>query len=292
MSVLRKGRLGRMPPSEPADRPLTEGERWTREQLEALLAARFGPRAVAHFLAESQRRSNRIRRERPELARQEVAWIGAGAAAWAALALGGAQPFRRGVRAGLAWWAAAALMLDWHLGMLESEDGRPQALGPADALTLLRVWLVPVALDTPSPLVCGTAAASDVLDGIVARATTGPTRAGRDLEGLADICFAVAALRGALRRGTIGHATAASELVRLGAGFGYALWVYFGRAAAPDPAVVRAARVTTPLRAGGLIAAGLGRRRLADGAVLGGSLWSVAAVARAVRSGRRPRAGS
>jgi len=37
----------------------------------------------------------------------------------------------------------------------------------------------------------------------------------------------------------------------LAAGFGYALFVYFGRATAPDPRVTRAARVTTPVRAAG-----------------------------------------
>jgi hypothetical protein len=34
-------------------------------------------------------------------------------------------------------------MLDWHLGMFETDDGRPRRLGPADALTLSRVSLVP-----------------------------------------------------------------------------------------------------------------------------------------------------
>ena len=42
-------------------------------------------------------------------------------------------------------------------------------------------------------------AISDVLDGVLAR-RSGPTRAGRDLEGLVDACFGAAALRGALRR--------------------------------------------------------------------------------------------
>jgi len=120
--------------------------------------------------------------------------MGAGGAAWVVLALSGAEPFRRGVRGGLAWWGATALMVDWHLGMVESEDGRPRALGPADALTLARAWLVPVAAHAPTPLVCLAAGASDVLDGHLARADE-PTRIGRDLEGLVDAAFAVAALR-------------------------------------------------------------------------------------------------
>ena len=184
------------------------------------------------------------------------------------------------MRAGLAWWAAVALMLDWHLGMVETEDGRPRPLGPADALTLARVWLAPAMLDEPRPVLVSLAGASDVLDGVVARAGES-TRIGRDLEGLADACFVGAALRGARRRELVGSTVTAAELTRLGAGLGYALAVWFGTAAAPDPAVLRAARLTTPVRIGGLVAAGLGRRRLAETLMLGGCLASVAAVLRA-----------
>ena len=38
-----------------------------------------------------------------------------------------------------------ALMVDWHLGMVETEAGQPRPLGPADAATLTRAWLVPLA---------------------------------------------------------------------------------------------------------------------------------------------------
>jgi hypothetical protein len=193
----------------------------------------------------------------------------------------GVAPFDRRVRAGLGWWAASALMLDWHLGMVETEDGRPRPLGPADALTLLRAWLVPAVLDEPRPVLVAIAGASDVLDGVAARAGE-PTRIGRDLEGLADACFAMAALRGARRRGLVGGAATAAELTRLGAGVGYAIAVWFGTAAPPDPALLRAARLTTPVRVGGLVAAGLGRRRLAEALVLGGCAASTAAVGRAL----------
>jgi hypothetical protein len=265
---------------------LTEGERWAREELERLKAARFSPGAVARFLGASGARTNAVRRSRPELARQAWEWMAAGGAAWAGLAVAGVQPFRRGARGGLAWWGATAVMLDWHLGMVETEDGRPRPLGAADALTLGRAWLVPVAADRPSPLVCAAAGASDVLDGRLARAA-GPTRIGRDLEGLVDFAFAVAALRGARRRGWIGRGTVAAELTRLGAGLGYALWVYFGRADAPDPAVTRAARITTPVRVAGLVVAGAGRRRLADALIVAGSACSVAAVALVVLAQER-----
>jgi hypothetical protein len=93
------------------------------------------------------------------------------------------------VAAGLAWWAACAAMLDWHLGMVEEEDGRPASLAAADACTLARAWLVPVAADAAHPAAVALAAATDVLDGRLARASR-TTRAGRDLEGLVDLCFA------------------------------------------------------------------------------------------------------
>ena len=265
--------------------PPTEGERWAEDQLRSLLAARFAPRACARFLLASQRRTNLVRRERPAVARQAWLWIAVGAFVWVGLASAGAQPFARRRRLGLGWWAATGLMLDWHIGMVETEDGQPRPLGPADAATLVRVWLAPVAADGPTPAVCAVALASDGLDGALARRGE-PTRIGRDLEGLADACFAVAALRGALRRGWLGGPAAALELARLGIGLGYTLSVYFASARAPDATVVRAARLTTPVRAAGLLAAGLGRRRWADGLVSGGAVWSALAVVRAVRRTR------
>ena len=282
---------GERPPEDELERfaagidhpPLTDGERWARDELERLKGRRFAPGAMVRFVVAGCARADERRRARPALARQAWGWMGAGGAAWVVLALAGAEPFRRGVRGGLAWWGATALMVDWHLGMVETEDGRPRALGPADALTLARAWLVPVAAHAPTPLVCVAAGASDVLDGHLARAGE-PTRIGRDLEGLVDAAFAVAALRGALHRDWLGRPAAVGEAVRLGAGFAYALYVYFGRATAPDPAVTRAARITTPVRVAGLVVAGTGRRRLADALVAGGCAWSVGAVARALVS--------
>jgi hypothetical protein len=238
------------------------------------------------LLAASQRRTNAQRRARPATARRMRRWIGFGAGVWAALALARREPFRRRAGAFAAWWALTWLMLDWHIGMLETADGRARNLGPADACTLVRVWLVPAAADAPAPWMCALALLGDGLDGRLARAGE-PTRLGRDLEGLADWAFSVAALRGALAQGWIGRAAATGELVRLGAGLGYALVVYLGSASAPDARVVHAARVTTPLRAAGLLAAGLGRRRAAGALVAGGAAWSALAVARALLPARR-----
>ncbi len=149
------------------------------------------------------------------------AWIAAGAAAHAALALARREPFAGRTRSFAIWWALTWLMLDWHIGMIETEDGAPRNLGAADACTLLRVWLVPPAAAAPRPWICALALASDGLDGALAR-RTGPTRLGRDLEGLADVAFAIAALRGAVRQGWLGRGAARAELARIAVGIGYA----------------------------------------------------------------------
>jgi len=272
---------------------LTEGERWTREQLEVLLVRRFSPPAVAGFLVASQRRAGEVRRARPELARRSRAWIAVGAAAyagtcavWSARGADGPPPLRP--RTAAAWWTATWLMLDWHLGMVETQDGRPRNLAVADAMTLARVWMVPVALVRPTAPLTLAAFATDVLDGRLARASE-PTRIGRDLEGLADSAFAAAALRGAVRRRWLVPAVAHAEMARLSLGFAYALGVYFGSAQRPDPTVTRAARVTTPVRMAGIAVAGAGRPRLAAAMVGGGAVWSVGAMARALVRGPKDR---
>ena len=259
---------------------------WTREQLELLRAARFSPASAVRFLAASQRRASEVHRSRPDLRLQSARWLATGATAWCALALARVEPFRGRAREGLLWWALTALMLDWHLGMVETEDGRPRRLGPADALTLARVWLVPAALWRPTPLVCAAGFATDVLDGRVAR-TAEPTRAGRDLEGLADACFAGAVVTGLRRNERIGRAASGAELLRLATGFSYSLAVYFGRAQPPEPRLIRAARLTTPVRAGGLIAAASGRPRLGTALVGIGCAWSAVLSRTAWRSSRR-----
>ncbi len=270
-----------MPGHGHARRPQTPGEAWASAELRRLLAARFAPPAVRAFVRASSRRSAENRAARPELAGQARAWIAAGALLWVALVAIGSPRLRRAAPFGIAWWAATALMLDWHLGMLETEGGRPRPLGAADALTLARAWLVPVVLAAPGPAVCALGAATDVLDGVAARRAE-PTRAGRDLEGLVDACFAVAAIVGLRRAGRIGRLPARAELLRLGAGAGYACLRYLARGEAPDPELIRAARASTAMRAGGLVVAATGRRRLGDALVGAGCLVSLALLARAV----------
>ena len=169
-------------------------------------------------------------------------------------------------------------MLDWHLGMVETVDGRPRTLGAADACTLVRAWLVPVAADAPSSIVCALALATDGLDGALARAGE-PTRLGpRDLERVVDAAFTAAALRGAVRQGWLAPSAATAEGARLVAGGAYAIAAYLGPATPPDPAIRRAARLAMPVRGAGLVAAGLGRRRTAGALVWTWAVVSAAAV--------------
>ncbi len=261
---------------------LTAGELWARSALQHLRAARFTPRSICAFLGESQRRTGETRAARPELARRARWWTAAGAGAWIMFAASRPAGRVRLLTRGLIWWTTVAIMLDWHLGMFETEDGRPRNLGPADALTLARAWLVPAIADGLQPAVVLAAATTDVLDGIAAR-TTEPTRAGRDLEGLVDSVVFSAALLGARRRDELPRAAVALEGTRLTAGVAYGVLSYFRQSDAPDPVVLRAARATTPLRVGALLAAGQGRRRAASALLGTASMLSLAALVAAVR---------
>jgi phosphatidylglycerophosphate synthase len=257
---------------------LTEGERWTEDQLTQLRSARWRPPAQAAFILAAQSRANTTRRRRSALARQERAWILTGAAAW--LVLGRLRPngvFRRRRSRGLAWWAGCAVMLDWHLGMLETPAGRPVSLGAADALTLIRAWLVPAVAEAGEPRLLLIGALTDLGDGHVARATR-CTRFGRDLEGFVDACFFIAALRGAVAAGHLSPRAATLEAARLAAGSAYGAGAYFVTGRAPDRTVTRSGRSAAPVRSAALVAAGLGHRRLADRLLLTGTSVAIASL--------------
>jgi hypothetical protein len=194
---------------------MTAGEQWASEQLLALRAARFRPRAWARFVSASLSRSHDTREARPRLARQARTWSAAGLVAGhgaaGALRAAGATAPRPG--RWTAWWLATATMLDWHLGMLEGPDGEPRdRLTVADALTLVRVGLVPFIAATGPRSRCDgitfsalvtAAAVTDLLDGELAR-RTGPTRLGRDLDTAGDVAVKLAAARAARRAGWLG----------------------------------------------------------------------------------------
>jgi hypothetical protein len=263
----------------------TAGEEWARAELERLLAAGFRPGAIGRFLAASQRRATRVRRERPEVARREAAWAAVGAAAWLGLAALGTQPFRRRAAAGLGGWALTIVMLDWHLGMLETPEGEKRNLGPADAATLVRAWLIPAVAGEPSPLLCTIGFATDLLDGQLARSTRS-TRLGRDLEGLVDAAFSAAALRGMRRASGLNRATTAAETARMALGLAYAVGSYFGRARAPEARVLRAGRAIAPARAAGVVLCASDHGRMGEALVLAASAASAAVVARSLISSR------
>lgn len=258
-----------MSPRPAAQPGQTAGERWAREELRRLAAARYRPAAIAGFLVASQRRAADVRRTRPALARQARAWELVGAVAYVA-----AERRPRALAGRLAWWAAVSVMLDWHLGMVEHEDGAPTPLHVPDALTLGRAWLVPAIAAGPAlgPLLA--AGVSDVLDGRAARATR-TTRAGRDLEGLVDACVLVAALRAGRRAGAVSRGPAWLEVARQAAGAGYALAAYFGAGRPPSAEVTLAARASTPVRFLALAAVARGHRRSADVLLTAGSLAGI-----------------
>ncbi|HEX4109743.1 MAG TPA: CDP-alcohol phosphatidyltransferase family protein [Solirubrobacteraceae bacterium] len=260
----------------------TDGQHWTREQLATLRGGGYSPAAVGRFLLASQRRANQVRAARPELARQAQRWCAAGAVAWAAPL----PSVRRRRRAGLLWWCACALMLDWHLGMVETEEGRPRPLGPADALTLARAWLVPLAWQRPDALTCALAGVCDVLDGPLARLGE-PTRAGHDFDRIADVCFATASLRGAGRHGLLEGWAQGAETLWLAVGLASGLHAYFAQLEAPDRVLVHAARALVPARVSGRILAGAGQRRAGSALVGGGAALSAALAAGALARGAR-----
>jgi len=254
---------------------LTDGERWMREELAALRERRFAPAALARFLCASQARANDVRAARPELARQAWSWNALGVLAILA-------GDRRRARGRLAWWAACALMLDWHLGMAETLDGRPRPLGAADALTLARAWLVPFAWQRPTALACAVAGLTDALDGPLARRAE-PTRGGRDFDSIIDACFAAAALRGALRHAQLDRHATGAEAAWLAIGVLHSLHGYFLELRTPGRPIAGPARVLAPLRMTGLACAAGGRRRVGSALLAGGALASIALAAAGTR---------
>jgi phosphatidylglycerophosphate synthase len=232
------------------DRPLTEGEQWSRDLLDRLRDRKFSPPAWRDFLADAFERSRLIRTRRPGVTRQSRRWGAAGLAA--------AVPF--GPRAaGLwaLWWA----LLDWHLGMLETPGGEPRPLRAQDALTLARLWAAPVARRHPEPWLVATALASDVADGALAR-RSGPTRLGRDFDSTADMLFLDQVLRGAIEQRGLDPALLTLERARLVTGAALVFASYFGRS---EPAPLMADRRPAAVLAGaGLLLAVSGRPRPAE----------------------------
>jgi phosphatidylglycerophosphate synthase len=162
--------------------------------------------------------------------------------------------------AGVLWWLVVWQMLDWHLGMAEGGDGAPrERLGPADAVTLSRFWLVPLVFAArhsrrglPGLMLIG--GLTDWADGALAR-RRGRTRLGRDLDSTADLTFGVASLVSAQAAGRVPTIATFALASRYAAGVLISTTAVFGRCRRP---AIRARPWGAALRVGGLAACAAG----------------------------------
>jgi len=195
--------------------PMTEGERWTRGALLELRTARYTIPAWRRFLARALERAGDGRRWNRRAHGQALVLFGVGLATWAAVGLAG-YPVLAAV--GGFWWLLVALMLDWHLGMLERADGRRlQGLGVANVVTLTRAGVVPALLAlSPTALAVAllVAGASDVLDGWWARRRDEVTRLGFWLDGTIDTLVLGVGVAAAARVGLVPSWIAGLVVVR------------------------------------------------------------------------------
>lgn len=263
-------------------------------ELTALREARFTPTTISSFLRASYDRAALSRAERPGLAAQSRRWIVIGTLATLALREIAARqckpvPQRNTM---LAWLTLQALMLDWHLGMLETPSGeRRDALSAADALTLTRAAIAPLAAAAPPDrgwfiLLLGLGGMTDLLDGRVAR-RSGPTRFGRDFDSLADLAFRFAAIRGAGREHWIDQAAYRALTARQALFAGRALWYWFARSQRPPPDSQPLDRWHVPMLLVGLGSGALGHNRT------GSRLVTVSAIVGSIGlAGLSPRHGS
>ena len=193
----------------------------------------------------------------------------------------GLGPAPRRPTGGLVWWAATWGMLDWHIGMVEGPEGEPrERLSPADALTLARLWLVPLlsAAESERGLFMGLVAfggASDLADGRLAR-RFGPTRLGRDLDTVADISFFATAVSAATRAGWLDRRAAWALGARYAAGLGFQTLHYFLRAKPPERDALEDTRWATPPLVSGLVLAAGGREPAGSTLVASSSLAALA----------------
>lgn len=213
---------------------MSEGEAWARDLLRELRGGGYRVGAWVRFLDRSFARARTVRQERRREHRQ-VLLIGAvGFAAWAAVAA--VRPWLALV--GALWWLLVIAMLDWHLGMLEDEHGRPlHRIGLPNLLSLARAAAMP-ALPVASPALLAAilipAGISDGIDGALARRRGEETRLGAWLDGAVDTLVLSAAAVGAARHGLLPWWTAALVVGRYMAPWLVVSLAYFVRAAPPS----------------------------------------------------------
>lgn len=262
---------------------MTEGERWARELLAELRTAGFSPRAWRRFFARSFERAGERRRERGREHRQALVLGALGLAVWAVVAVGGEAGL---AAAGAAWWALTILMLDWHLGMLERRDGTPLGtIGVPNLLSLARIGAVP-ALPALEPGVLAAAlaaaAATNALDGLLARRRDQISRLGFWLDGVADTLLLSTAAVLASAHGDLPAWVATLVVVRFALPAAAMIFSYF-LVLQPPPASLVRGRIAGAALWIGLVAA------LLD-APLGAELTVLGAVGGLVASGGTARA--
>jgi phosphatidylglycerophosphate synthase len=194
---------------------VTAGETWTRELLAELRARRFRPAAWQVCFGRSFERAAETRARRARDHRRLKLLAAAGLAGWAVVALLGRPWLGVG---GAAWLLAMLLMVDWHLAMLEDDEGRPlPGIGVPNLLGIGRGALVPLLLAVPAPVLLtllALAGASDVIDGWLARAWHYQSRLGRFLDGGVDALVLGAAAIATARLGLLPWWTATLVLAR------------------------------------------------------------------------------
>jgi cardiolipin synthase (CMP-forming) len=182
---------------------VTEGEAWAEQLLRELGSRRYRPRAWTRFLATSFARARAVRQERRREHHQALLVGAVGLTAWLAVA-----PFRPWLAlAGVLWSLLVTAMLDWHLGMLEDNDGRPlHRLGLPNLLTLVRAATLPALPVVPPALLAMLlvpVGITDAIDGPIARRRGEETRLGAWLDGTVDTLVRSAAAAGAARHGLL-----------------------------------------------------------------------------------------
>jgi CDP-diacylglycerol--glycerol-3-phosphate 3-phosphatidyltransferase len=266
---------------------VTEAEAWAEELLSALRAGRYRPRAWSRFLGESFARAHAVRRERRREHRQSLLVGAAGLTASVAVA-----PVSLSLAlAGALWALLVTAMLDWHLGMLESDDGQPlHRLGLPNLLTLARAATVP-ALPVVSPTVLAIMliplGITDAIDGPLARRRGEETRLGAWLDGSVDTLVLSATAVGAARHGLLPWWATALVATRYALPWLVVASAYFVRAAPPPRAGRISGKAPGLVLFAGLVLAAL---RLPGGAVFAaaGAAGGLAAFALTAARAARP----
>jgi phosphatidylglycerophosphate synthase len=268
---------------------MTEGEAWAEELLRELRSRRYRPRAWTRFLATSLARAHAVRQQRRREHRQALLAGAVGLTAWVAVA-----PVRPWLAlAGALWSLLVTAMLDWHLGMLESNDGQPlHRLGLPNLLALARAATVP-ALPVVSPALLAVllipVGISDGIDGPLARRRGEETRLGAWLDGSVDTLVLSAAAVGAARHGLLPWWATALVVIRYALPWLVVAFAYFVWAAPPSRVGRIAGKAPGLVLFAGLVLAAL---RLPGGAVVAaaGAAGGLAAFGvTAVRAGRSRR---